>query len=80
MAPRVFSSSVLNKKTLVDYKHVSSPKAEDVITPRIPLKRMLLREFVVGRNSVNDDFEEVTSFQSYPSFNKINRENHKNPP
>ena len=34
---------------------------------------MLLREFVVGRNAVTDDFEEVTSFQSYRSFNKINR-------
>jgi hypothetical protein len=63
------------KKTLVDYKHISTPKNEDVITPRMRTKRMLLREFVVGRNAVNDDFAEVTSFQSYPSFNKINREN-----
>jgi hypothetical protein len=72
----VFSSSVLNKKTLADYKHVCTPKAEDVITPRIRMKRILLREFVVGRNAVNDELAEITSFQSYPSFNKINRENH----
>ena len=62
MAPRVFSSIILKKKTLVDYKHVSTPKAEDVTTPQIFTKRMLLREFVVGRNAVTDDFEEVTSF------------------
>ena len=61
MAPRVFSSIILKKKTLVDYKHVSTPKAEDVTTPQIFTKRMLLREFVVGRNAVTDDFEEVTS-------------------
>ena len=61
MAPRVFSSIILKKKTLVDYKHVSIPKAEDVTTPQIFTKRMLLREFVVGRNAVTDDFEKVTS-------------------
>jgi hypothetical protein len=62
MTPRVFTSSILKKKTLVDYKHVSSPKAEDVSTPKMQMKRMLLREFIVGRNAVTDDFEEVTSF------------------
>ena len=62
MAPRVFRASILKKKTLVDYKHVSTPKVEDVTTPQMRTNRMLLREFVAGRNAVTDDFAEVTSF------------------
>ena len=55
------TSSILNKKTLVDYNNVSTLKDEDAISPQTRTKRMLFREFVVGRNAVNDDFEEITS-------------------